>query len=125
MNVELYDALINALVGLVSACVPILTGYAAMWLRERTKASTIDRLGSATGRAGGLVVDAMQQAQMQQSTDLEAVKQQAIKTAVDNVIASFGKEISKLGGTPDKVEAMVRGEVGKLLAPALMTSKGA
>jgi class 3 adenylate cyclase len=112
-----WSPMFQALLGLLAAAVPILGGKVFVLLGELTKESRMDRLGNAAERAAGQVVDAVGNAAVTAApAALSTIKEAAIQAASDTMAATMAETISKLGGTPDQIEAMVRGELGRMTA---------
>jgi len=114
----MWAPLLNAFVALLTAIVPVIATQMWRMLEERIKASAVERLGAAASRAGGQVLDAMASPSLREQGP-EVAKELAIRQAVENLAKTMGETVARLGGDTSKIEAMVRGEVGKLLAPQM------
>lgn len=111
-----WSPLVQALIGLAAAAVPVIAAKLWTFLEERTRALAVTRLGAAAERAAGTVVEAMSDPAL--GPAVEAAKQAAIDAAVLAMRRTMQGTIGKLNGTPDQIRSMVVGELGKLLAKA-------
>ncbi len=109
-----WSPLIQALIAVAAAAVPVIAGKLWFWLEEKIKASAVARLGAAAERAAGQVIETITDPKL--APALADARQAAIDTATMAMQRTMGETIEKLGGSPKQIEAMVRGEIGKLLA---------
>jgi hypothetical protein len=109
-----WSPLLQALIALAAAAVPVIAGKLWFLLEERIKASTVARLGAAAERAAGQVLEAINDPQL--GPALADARQAAIDAATTAMQRTMGDAITRLGGTPSQIEAMIKGEVGKLLS---------
>ena len=120
-----YQGLVNQIMPYASIVITALAAWVANavvgylnthanFLDAQTKASLCAQIADASSRAGGLAYQVMAQA----AGHLADYKTQnvALDTGVAYLNNSFPDAIKTLGLTPDHLQAMVSGELGKLYA---------
>lgn len=109
-----WSPLVQALIAVAAAAVPVIATKLWQWLEEKIKASAVARLGAAAERAAGQVIETITDPQL--APALADARRAAIDAATMAMQRTMGDTITRLGGTPSQIEAMIKGEIGKLLA---------
>tara|TARA_R110000751_G_scaffold307640_1_gene430328 strand:- start:17076 stop:17450 length:375 start_codon:yes stop_codon:yes gene_type:complete len=109
-----WSPLLQALIGLAAAAVPVIAGKLWFWLEEKIKASAVNRLGAAAERAAGQVMESITDPRL--APALADARQAAIDAATMAMQRTMADTISRLGGKPSQIEAMIKGELGILLS---------
>ena len=117
-----WSPLLQAVIGLAAAAVPIVAAQGIRYLEERMKASAIGRLGEAAKRAAGNVAAELAGTPAGAAA-LSSVKDAAIERATATLAATMGGTLRRLGGSRPELAAMVSGELGRLLAPAQVAAQ--
>jgi hypothetical protein len=115
--VTVWEPLLQALIGVAAAAVPIIAAQTWRYLGERIQASAVGRLGEGAKRAAGTVAAELA-ASPAGALAIEAVKDAAIERATATLSATMAGTLDRLGGSRPELATMVRGELGRLLAPA-------
>lgn len=111
-----WSPLVQAAASLVAATLSVLAVKVWAFLEERIKLSAATRLGAAAERAAGQVLNAIDSADV--GVALDDVKRVAMEQATVAMSATMKETLARLGGGPNEAAALIRGEVGKLLAKA-------
>lgn len=97
----------------VTAAIPIVVPYLVRLLHLQNNAAMVNLVSEAAKRAAGQAYDFMV---TNQGVNHGAIRNAALASAAAYVARSVPDTLAKLGVTPEHVQAMVAGELGKLLA---------
>lgn len=121
MNIDL-SPVVQALVALAAAAIPILATKAWTWLSSQIHSNDVSLVSNAVQRVAGEVVEqlvAMPETP-QLTAALDEVKERLVQQGVEALMrVRIPDTVQKLGVTPSTLAGMVRGELGKLVASGL------
>lgn len=110
-----WSPLVQALIGLAAAAVPVIATRLWHWLEEVATASRVGRLAAAAQRAaGGVYADML--AAPDSAEAIERAKEAGLEVATALTAHTMRHTLSRLGGSEAELRTMIRGELGRMLA---------